>query len=108
MESRMALLFNVLAGLTIAWLMLWWFLWTSMTPPHANDLVLEYMRPLNLLALGAGFGIYIWANRTKSIPRRVLRFVMTAGWMITYTSAVNLHMQPTLKHFTGPGVGGSC
>ena len=106
MPPRFVLIYNILAGLTLAWLLLWWSLWATMPPPHPNDLVLEAMKPLNAIALAAGFGIYIWAWRTKSHSKRVLRFVMTVGWMMAFTSAMNLHMQPTLRHFMGSGIGG--
>ncbi|HEY5039031.1 MAG TPA: hypothetical protein VIJ93_08185 [bacterium] len=107
-ESRFALLFNALSVLTLCWLALWWVLWTSMAPQMANsqDLFLKYLTYLNLLGLGIGLAAYLWGYKTAHPGIRVTRFIMAAGWTISYTSAINLHLQPTLRHFMGPGVGG--
>jgi hypothetical protein len=107
-ESRIALLFNALSALTLCWLVLWWVLWTSMAPQASNslDLLLKYMSILNLLALALSLAAYAWGWRTAHPGKRVARFIMAAAWTISYTSAINLHLQPTLRHFMGPGIGG--
>ncbi len=107
-EKRFALLFNALAALSLCWMMLWWVLWTSMAPQMANsqDIFLKYMIVFNLLALILGAGAYFWGYKTTGTGKGVARFIMAACWAISYTSAINLHLQPTLRHFMGPGVGG--
>ncbi len=105
-DSRIALLVKALSALTIFWFILWWVIWGSMAPPNSADLFLKYLTYLNSVGLALGLAFFIWALTSSSAGKGVTRFIMAAGWMISYTSAVSLHVQPTLRHFMGPGVGG--
>lgn len=105
-DGRIALLIKALSALTVFWFILWWVIWGSMTQPNSPDLVIKYMTYLNLAGLALALACLVVAVRTKGIGKSTARFIMAAGWMISYTSAINLHVQPTLKHFIGPGVGG--
>ena len=106
LPARFALLFKALSALTFFWFGLWWVIWGSMNSLNSADLVLKYMTFLNLFGLALGLGFFIWAWITAGLGKSTTRFMMAAGWMISYTSAIQLHVQPGLRHLMGPGVGG--
>ena len=104
-DSRVSRLIKFLSVLTLCWSLLWWVIWGGMTVNGA-DLFIRYMTPLNLGALALAAGCLLWAFRTVSPEKKLVRYIMATGWLITWTSAMNLHVQPTLRHLIGPGIGG--
>ena len=107
-DKRISRLIKALSVLTICWFLLWWFIWSGMGPQMLNqaDLFLRYGTYLNLGGLGLALAFLVWALRTSSPGKSLTRYIVSTGWLITYTSAMSLHVQPTLKHWTGPGIGG--
>jgi|SRR5579859_6952498 len=105
-DSRLSRLIKALSILTVCWFLLWWVIWSEMGTANSQDLFLRYMTYLNVGGLALGLACLFWALRAGSPGKSLARFILSAAWTITYTSAMNLHVQPTLKHFMGPGVGG--
>lgn len=105
-DNRVSRLIKALSVLTLCWFMLWWVIWGGLGTAGSMDFFLKYMTYLNLGALALAVACLVWAFRTSLAGKSLLRYIAASGWMITWTSAMNLHVQPSLRHLIGPGIGG--
>ena len=103
-----ARLINGLSALTVFWLILWCVMWSALDSKAGNqaDLVIRYM--IFLIPVGplVGAGIYGWGWKATSLPLRTLRFMLAIGWNVSFMSMMNLHLDPTMGHLKGSGIGG--
>ena len=107
-DKRIANLLNVLAGLTVLWLVLWCVLWFGFAGKVGNpdDLVVRYLTRLDLLGPLVGAAGYAWGWRSADLGIRTSRFLITMGWCVAFMSMLNLHLDPRMGHLKGPGIGG--
>ncbi len=103
----MARLLNGLSALTVFWLLLWCVMWMALDSKAGNqaDLVVKYMGFLGPIGPLVGAGLYAWGWKSTD-PQRTLRFLMAIGWNVSFMSMMNLHLDPTMGHLKGPGIGG--
>jgi hypothetical protein len=104
-QSR--LLYGI-SAVTCFWLALWTVLWFGMSAQSGNsmDLVVRYMGYLGFFGCLTGATAYYLAWKTPDPGLRACLFVGVVGWNFAVMSAINIHLQPTLHHLTGPGFGG--
>lgn len=104
----LARLVNSLSALTIFWLVLWCFIWSGLDSKAGNqaDPFVKYIFIVGLVGTAVGLGIYIWGWKGADIAKRTARFLMAIGWNVSFMSFLNLHLEPAMGHFKGPGVGG--
>ncbi len=103
-----ARLLNGLSALTVFWLILWCVIWAGLDAKAGNqaDLIVKYMGFINLLGPLVGAVIYGWGWKAIDLSQRTLRFLMAIGWNVSFMSMMNLHLDPTMGHLKGPGIGG--
>ncbi len=104
----MARLLNFLSALTVFWLVLWCVMWSALDSRAGNqiDLVVKYLVFLAPIGPLVGAGIYAWGWKASDVSQRTLRFLMAIGWNVSFMSMLNLHLDPTMGHLKGPGIGG--
>jgi hypothetical protein len=104
----MARLLNSLSALTVFWLILWCVMWSSLDAKAGNqaDLVVKYLGFISFLGPLVGAGLYGWGWKASDLSLRTLRFLMAIGWNVSFMSMMNLHLDPTMGHLKGPGIGG--
>ncbi len=106
--TPVARLLNGLSALTVFWLVLWCVMWSSLDAKAGNqaDLVVKYLGIITVLGPLVGAALYGWGWKTADLAQRTLRFLMAIGWNVSFMSMMNLHLDPTMGHLKGPGIGG--
>lgn len=101
-------LINCVSALTVFWLILWCVIWAGLDSKGINqaDLLIRYLNIVGPLGALAGAALYGWGWKTADQSQRMLRFMIAIGWNICFMSFMNLHLEPSMGHFKGPGVGG--
>lgn len=101
-------LMNAISAVTVFWLILWCVIWSGLDSKAINqaDYFIRYLIVVGPLGALVGAGIYAWGWKTGDLSQKLLRFLMAIGWNITFMSFMNLHLEPTMGHLKGPGVGG--
>ena len=101
-------LISALSLLTLFWLLLWCLLWPglAMSAVNPNDPFVQHIVFLGFTGLLVGAGFYAWAWKNKDLAKRSAWFMVVIGWNICCMSFLNLHLNPTMGHLKGPGIGG--
>ncbi len=106
--APMERLMNGISAVTVFWLILWCVIWSGLDSNGINqaDYFIRYLIVVGPLGALIGAVIYGWAWKIKVPAEKIPFFLMAIGWNICFMSFMNLHLEPSMGHLKGPGVGG--
>jgi hypothetical protein len=96
------------ALLTVLWLILWCFVWLAILSNLGEkaEMFIKHVSYLHLFGVGFTMAAYFTGFMASSPGEKAARFWMACGWGASYAAFFNLYLQPTLKAFWAPAVGG--
>ena len=104
------LLLNGVSLLSLVWLMLWCWIWLPIVSGLGNPALAGHLALFHLFGLGLVLAAYVSAWMTPVRGQKAARFVMAAGWAVSYASLVNIWIYAQMKEPPGflwaPAVGG--
>jgi hypothetical protein len=97
-----------LALLSIFWLLLWCFVWLPIISARGENAEMFIKHTADLHLFGVGFSMAGYASGWLAVRlgERSARFLMTAGWAVSYMAWLNLYLQPGLTWLWAPAAGG--
>lgn len=108
-KDKLMVFAHAASALGIVWLILWCLVWPSLMMAGTNDeMVMKIKHTAYLHMFGVGFAMagYAGAWLTRHKGDRSARFLMSAGWAVSYMAFFDLYVQPTLKWMWVPAFGG--
>jgi len=96
------------ALIAVLWLLLWCFDWLAMMMGMGDKAEMYIKHTSYLHLFGVSFSMAGYATGWMAIHRgeRAARFLMTAGWAVSYMAWFNLFLEPALKWLWAPALGG--
>jgi hypothetical protein len=111
-EAAALWLLKGVSFLSLVWLMTWCLAWLTIVSGLGNKglFFLKYTAGFDLLGLGAAIGVYVSAWGTTLAGVKASRFLMAAGWAVSYASFVNIWIYTQMNQPPGllwaPAIGG--
>jgi hypothetical protein len=97
-----------MALLAVLWLILWCFVWLAVASKLGDqaEMFIKHTAYLHLFGVSFSMAGYATGWMTTGPAERSARFLMPAGWAVSYMAWFNLYLEPSLSFLWAPGVGG--
>lgn len=107
-EMKGMILSHGAALLSVLWLLNWCFVWLGMMVNMGDkaEMMVKHTAYLHLFGVGFSMAGYATGWMESGTGSRSARFLMTAGWAVSYMAWFNLFLEPKLQWLWAPGVGG--